>query len=254
MSDKISKERTKELFELGLKYNGSDFIHELGGVFVNHIDLITYDEEEWSKTISGIKSLIKKRKENIEKESDDTINTQIEDLANELSNLADQKADLEKSLEETKKLIARKENSLIDVLYQEGVEIGSKMVFKNGKTLHIKEYFSANIPSNTSINKTKDLEKREELLERKQGCLQWLNDNNLGDIIKNEIKISFDKGEFEKSKKIVENLEEEGLSFVEDENVHSGTLKSALKEQSGKGVDVPEDLFKISIGMKLVMK
>lgn len=77
-------------------------------------------------------------------------------------------------------------------------------------------------------------------------AFKWLELNDHGDLIKNEISIRLPRGDNDLSKDILDSLIN-GFGIVADNkpSVHPQTLKAWVKEQLEKGVDVPKDLFGI---------
>jgi hypothetical protein len=74
-------------------------------------------------------------------------------------------------------------------------------------------------------------------------ALKWLRDNGHGSIIKNEVKISFGRGEEGEADATVSQLEEQGRVVTRKENVNSRTLSAFVKERLEQGDDVPFDLL-----------
>lgn len=85
--------------------------------------------------------------------------------------------------------------------------------------------------------------------ENKPTCYNWLRDNNLGSIIKNEIGVQFDKTQDAEAMDLKARLSSEGLPVTHKESIHPSTLKSTMKELVKKGISVP-DAFNIHIGKK----
>jgi hypothetical protein len=86
--------------------------------------------------------------------------------------------------------------------------------------------------------------------EKKPEAYNWLRDNNLGSIIKNEIGVQFDKTQDAEAMDLKARLSSEGLPVTHKESIHPSTLRSTVKELVKKGVAVPEDTFNIYIGKK----
>jgi len=64
--DSQTDQRSKELFDLGMKYNGSEFFMDVGtkGYAECHWTEMTCDtDEEWAKRIQDIKNYIEKMKD-----------------------------------------------------------------------------------------------------------------------------------------------------------------------------------------------
>jgi hypothetical protein len=89
----------------------------------------------------------------------------------------------------------------------------------------------------------------------KAACFAWLEENNLADVIKRDVSISFGRGEEESSRELVELLDKEGFGrYAVKESVHAGTLKALLREQLAGGVDVPLELFGVFQYKEAVLK
>lgn len=82
----------------------------------------------------------------------------------------------------------------------------------------------------------------------------WLEDHNFGDIIKNELVVSFDKAENDKAKQLQKELIEEGYDPSIKRGVHPSTLRAWAKEQMKKGITLPSDIFSTWVTRKAVIK
>jgi len=71
--------------------------------------------------------------------------------------------------------------------------------------------------------------------KNKEAAHQWLRDNGHGDIIKNDITVSFGKGEDETAQETMELLRKEGHMPKQREAVHPSTLKAFVKERIESG-------------------
>jgi len=179
----------------------------------------------------------------------------IELLAFELCDIQNDIAQLEAKLKEKKKRETEiKTKELAELVDMEGFQVGSKFTLSNGKTVVVKEYFSSNIPSLTSVEKEKDPEKQAAMFERRRMAFEWLDVNKKGDLIKNEVTAKFNREEAEKAKLLMKWLLEKGVTCQRDENVHPQTLNSALKEAMGNGETVPMDVFNIVRGVVVDIK
>lgn len=183
-----------------------------------------------------------------------TISANIEKLALQISELKTKKEAKEKELKEINTSLGIYELELADLMTAEGFDVGSTIKLSNGRTLKVKEFFEASMVSQGSIDKAKDPEKQEELCEKKENQIKWLDDNDLGDIVKNKIVISLDRGEQEKAKELMIEFQEKGLDFMRDESVHASTLKAALKKEYKSGTPIPDDLFGLFVGTKVEIK
>ena len=86
--------------------------------------------------------------------------------------------------------------------------------------------------------------------EKSKACYEWLDDNGLGDIIKNQVGMSFGKGEGEKAKALESQIKEMGLIPEVKVSVHPSTLKATIKKWHEEGKSVPDNMFSLFIGQK----
>jgi len=86
--------------------------------------------------------------------------------------------------------------------------------------------------------------------EKSKACYEWLDDNGLGDIIKNQVGMSFGKGEGNKAKHLEESIKEMGLIPEVKVSVHPSTLKATIKKWHEEGKSVPDNTFNLFIGQK----
>ena len=90
--------------------------------------------------------------------------------------------------------------------------------------------------------------------ENRDQCFHWLEENGLGDIIKNTVSANFGRGEDESAKTLMNSLEKEGYSLMQKKWVEPMTLKAVIKEQVEKGSDLPLDTFNVYVGRKIKVK
>ena len=75
----------------------------------------------------------------------------------------------------------------------------------------------------------------------------WLRENGLGDIIKNEVAVQFGKGEDNKAEQLLTLAELEGYEPTQKQKVEPMTLKALFRERVEAGLDMPSNLFNIFI-------
>lgn len=78
----------------------------------------------------------------------------------------------------------------------------------------------------------------------------WLASNGFGSLIKNTVTASFGRNEDNKAKDLLANLESQGMTVTNKVWVEPQTLKSFVKEQTGKGENIPHDLFGVFLGLQ----
>lgn len=105
-------------------------------------------------------------------------------------------------------------------------EMGVQRLDVDGVTVTRKLIVSASIPD----------EKREQAFE-------WLRENKLDDIIKNDVVVSFGKGEDNSAKNAVGILREQGFDPEVKTFIHPMTLKAFVKERVEDGKPIDLDLF-----------
>jgi hypothetical protein len=129
----------------------------------------------------------------------------------------------------------------------------SSFTLGNGYTVSVKDFISANVPTETQINEADGPEKAA-LVNRRKKALEWLRKNKAGDLVKNKLTAEFGKGEDKKAKLFLEKIVKAGYPAKCEESVNFQTLNSYIKEQITKGVDVPSEPFGLYIGKKAEIK
>ena len=78
---------------------------------------------------------------------------------------------------------------------------------------------------------------------RREEAYQWVRENDLDDIIKNDVIMSFGKGEDNMAGDIMYELEQRGMHPEKKTHIHSMTLKAFIRERVEKGLPIDLDLF-----------
>ena len=86
--------------------------------------------------------------------------------------------------------------------------------------------------------------------DKSRACYNWLEDNGLGDIIKNQVGMSFGKGENEDAKKLEDTIKDLGFIPEVKVSVHPSTLKATVRQLVKDGRSVPDNVFNLFIGQK----
>lgn len=135
---------------------------------------------------------------------------------------------------ETKKLKEELRSIQEDLLPAAMTELGLNSVeLKDGSKVSVKPFYGA------SINK-----------ENLDQAFDWLNSGGFGDLIKNVVTASFNRGEEKDAQSLAEELEGVGLRVNTKKWVEPMTLKAFVREQVEEGKDLPQDLFNVFIGEK----
>jgi hypothetical protein len=88
----------------------------------------------------------------------------------------------------------------------------------------------------------------------RDAAFQWLRDNNLGDIIKNEISVSFGRNEDLKAADYANLASERGYQPTQKLKVEPMTLKALVRERLENGKEMPTELFNVFVGNKTTIK
>ena len=107
------------------------------------------------------------------------------------------------------------------------------MKLRDGSAIEVKEIYSATIP-----------------VDKKEGAFNWLRNNDLGDLIKNEITVSFGRNEDNKASDYANLAESNGYQPVQKLKVEPMTLKALFRERVEKDLDLPSEHFNLFKGNK----
>ena len=88
----------------------------------------------------------------------------------------------------------------------------------------------------------------------KEQAFNWLRNNGLGDIIKNEISVSFGRNEDNKAADYAELAKGQGFQPTQKMKVEPMTLKALVRERAEAGKDMPTELFGIFSENKTTIK
>jgi hypothetical protein len=156
-----------------------------------------------------------------------------------VSQLAFEQIQLENEVEALELTLAEKKEQLKSVqemklpTAMQGVGI-NKFTTKDGFSIQVKPYYSASIKEDNQVD-----------------CFNWLINNKHDDIIKNEIKTSFGRGEDTLANKVLEVLATMHIPCTNKKSVHPQTLSAFVREQVESGnPNFPLDTFKVFIGQK----
>jgi len=113
----------------------------------------------------------------------------------------------------------------------------SSLKLRDGSELTVKKIYSASVKA-----------------DKKAEAIHWLRENGLGDIVKNNITVSFGQGEDNKAIDYASLARSNGYEPIQEEKVHPSTLKVVMKEWKDKGQEVPEELFNTFDGNQTQLK
>ena len=151
----------------------------------------------------------------------------IQSLADQVERLElcdDRIADIEKDLKMMKKKRDHISGEVIPTMMS---EMGlAELKLHDGSHLKVSTSYRATI---TEANK--------------EAAFNWLRDNGLGDIIKNEISVSFGRNEDNKAADYAELAKGQGFQPTQKLKVEPMTLKALVRERIEAGKEMPTEIF-----------
>ena len=150
----------------------------------------------------------------------DKLSTEVE----KLQSIQDEIKSLEAKLKDKKEDEKYFSSFVIPKLMEE-MNLAS-LKLKDGSELSVKKIFSATIKA-----------------DKKAEGIKWLRDNGLGDIVKNNITVTFGQGEDNKAVDYASLARSNGFEPIQEEKVHPSTLKVVMKEWKDKNREIPKELF-----------
>ena len=102
----------------------------------------------------------------------------------------------------------------------------TKLKLKDGESVEIKKIYGASIPP-----------------QHQEAAFTWLRENGLGDIIKNDITVTFGRGEDNKASEYATLAQGQGFEPVQKIGVHPQTLKAVVRERLESGQEMPSDII-----------
>ena len=88
----------------------------------------------------------------------------------------------------------------------------------------------------------------------KEMAFNWLRDNGLGDIIKNEILVAFGRNEDNKAASYAELAKSQGFQPTQKMKVEPMTLKALVRERIEAGKEMPTEIFGVFSENKTTIK
>ena len=162
----------------------------------------------------------------------------IQSLADQVEKLEDLQKRLElqeDNLKNTKKQIDHLSGEVIPTMMS---EMGlSHLKLMDGSSVDVKPNYSASIS-----------------IANREAAFGWLRNNGLGDIIKNEISVSFGRNEDNKAADYAELAKGQGFQPTQKMKVEPMTLKALVRERIEAGKEMPTEIFNVFVGNKTTIK
>jgi len=171
---------------------------------------------------------------NLEKADAGALKT-VAELARIIKGKEMEVADLERQFKESKKELLRLTD---EELPASMAEMGlASFTLDDGSTIDVKPTYGASI-----------------LVANREKAYDWLRDHGYDDIIKNNVAVSFGRGEDDMAGAFKALAEKEGYSAQQDTSIHSQTLRAFVRERIEAGDEFPMDLFGAYVGQRAVIK
>ena len=186
------------------------------------------------KTFTGSGSI------NFEEDQQDAMKKteNIQSLADQVEKLEELQSRLqtqEQIMKDTKKQIERLSGEVIPTMMS---EMGlAELKLQDGSHLKVSTSYRATI---TEANK--------------EAAFNWLRNNGLGDIIKNEISVSFGRNEDNKAATYAELAKGQGFQPTQKMKVEPMTLKALVRERIEAGKEMPTEIFGVFSENKTTIK
>ena len=235
-------------FKLGdyLLLTGDPAIIGVACSIVSDITNGKYNLLKWDNKKENIilLKLIYTRKEKLmidfEKDQQNTMKKtdNIQSLADQVEKLESLQKKLElqeENMKNTKKQLEHVSGEVIPTMMS---EMGlSHLKLMDGSSVDVKPNYSASIS-----------------VANKEKAFNWLRNNGLGDIIKNEISVSFGRNEDNKAADYAALAEERGFQPTQKLKVEPMTLKALVRERIEAGKEMPTEIFNVFVGNKTTIK
>ena len=164
--------------------------------------------------------------------------TNINKLADKIQEMQAIQSAIESDEQQLKQKKKHLENLSGEVIPTMLSEMGlSFLKLQDGSSVEVKTNYSATI---TQANKEK--------------AFNWLRENGLGDIIKNEISVSFGRNEDNKAADYAELAKGQGFQPTQKMKVEPMTLKALVRERIEAGKEMPTEIFGVFSENKTTIK
>ena len=162
----------------------------------------------------------------------------IQSLADQVERLEKMNRGIEKTEESLKEQKKQKDHVSMEVIPTLMSEMGlAELKLIDGSVVTVKPNYSASIT-----------------VANREAAFNWLRNNGLGDIIKNEISVSFGRNEDNKAADYASLAQERGYQPTQKLKVEPMTLKALVRERIEAGKEMPTELFNVFVGNQTTIK
>ena len=162
----------------------------------------------------------------------------IQSLADQVERLEKMNRGIEKTEESLKEQKKQKDHVSMEVIPTLMSEMGlAELKLIDGSMVTVKPNYSASIT-----------------VANREAAFNWLRNNGLGDIIKNEISVSFGRNEDNKAADYATLAQERGFQPTQKLKVEPMTLKALVRERIEAGKEMPTEIFNVFVGNQTTIK
>ena len=162
----------------------------------------------------------------------------IQSLADQVENLENVNSSIENAEEIVKNLKKKRDHISGEVIPTMMSEMGlAELKLHDGSHLKVSTSYRAHISE-----------------ANKEAAYNWLRENGLGDIIKNEISVSFGRNEDNKAADYAELAKGQGFQPTQKMKVEPMTLKALVRERIEAGKEMPTEIFGVYSENKTTIK
>ena len=162
----------------------------------------------------------------------------VQSLADQVERLEGVATDIDAAEEKLKELKTKRDHISGEVIPTMMAEMGlAELKLHDGSHLKVSTSYKAHISE-----------------ANKEAAYNWLRNNGLGDIIKNEISVSFGRNEDNKAADYAELAKGQGFQPTQKMKVEPMTLKALVRERIEAGKEMPTEIFGVFSENKTTIK
>ena len=117
------------------------------------------------------------------------------------------------------------ERVIPELLAEQGL---SSLKLADGSSVTVKREYRCTLPKDDT---------------RREDAYKWLRENGLGDIIKNNVSVTFGRGEDDKAQQLLDLAASNGFEPNQKSDVAWNTLTALFQERVESGLDMPSEVF-----------
>ena len=175
---------------------------------------------------------------------EDFLVTPSTDELGNIAALVKQAADLQQQIEGMEEFLKKAKAELHALLTRTLPDLmaashTSEFTTDDGISVRVKDFVRGSIPKDP---------------ERRTLALMWLEKAGAGDLIKNSVNATFDRGQDNLAGRVTETLEELGIAYEADRTVHPQTLAAFARERIRNDEELPLELLGLYAGKNAEIK